>query len=1121
MKKTLGARTPSRRTVVAAGCLVYLSLGAPALGAADAVASASVASPNAQGFVHREFDRFRAHARFDRAFRLLEANQLADAAREFSDGLALDPDHVDARLGYAQLLAKRGAYAASVVELDGVLKRADALLSALQLRAQMHVAAGDLRAAIADQHAVARHSAATAAERRFALESAADLYLRIGQYDQALGALDRLPAGRSDTQTLVRRALVYEKMQRYNDAEEAYRTAASRTDDPARRAQWAEAARVAATLAAHRHVQAVSVALNLSLIHVTSSQPTSSPASNPVKSDPALMLAAIQPPARVAKQPAATAQPRLLARRDPLPQDRLRLAHLAARGGRTKEAIGLLNELSASTLPRATRIAALRQLAALHTERGSHAQARSAYERLVELDPDDPAGLASLARAHLELGEHAAAVQAAQRSLALRESVASIRLLAFAQAQAGGWSAAANTYEMLLAHPVLRAQERLEALGQLAYALDQLKRYRESAEALERALAVPGGNTMALHERLAHARWQAGDMEGVAAAHRRALDVKTATEDERHSVWSRLGAVQQTLGRTDEAIATYRSLLAHYPDDTQARLALGTLLRSQGSWQEAEPHLVVALEHRTEATAALELARGLKANSRASEATDVLLRAADADVDAAPKLRKQIVDELGYLHESTADLKRAAAAWADSLKIENDPRIALALASVQLRAGQREAARGTLDELAAMELPDATQVARLDMVWQLESADGHHALARDAAEQVLALQPSALRRYHAALSERELGHLPQAIAHLERVVAEDPQTEYLDALAYTYRAAGSYTEAARTFETLLQRDPERSALYADLAYTYMRVSDNDRALEWFKRAIDKRRERISTIRLAQAPGGAPMPAVEPPREDEDIRAMRDEVRKLSETWSLNAYQSVRTSRGDRPSTVSGNDSSGLIPSQGGVEFSWRPPVIGLRDERTLDVFARMLWSNEPRSLKIQSASRQAGIGVRFKPLREHSLYFTVERLIKIGDNAQDDWLMRASYGWVDGYQMRVDQNAWNYTSLFADVGVFTDRAHTRAIYLEARQGRSFRISDRWILTPHLVANTRRQSPDPGRVNYSEAGAGVSARYLFNESEYATPRSSVEFLLQYKKGFAAAKSGWQLATIVRY
>ena len=98
---------------------------------------------------------------------------------------------------------------------------------------------------------------------------------------------------------------------------------------------------------------------------------------------------------------------------------------------------------------------------------------------------------------------------------------------------------------------------------------------------------------------------------------------------------------------------------------------------------------------------------------------------------------------------------------------------------------------------------------------------------------------------------------------------------------------------------------------------------------------------------------------------------------------------------------------------------------------------------------------------------------------------------------------------------------FSDRDHTRALYVEGRQGRSFRIGDRWILTPHVVADARRQWPDPGRFNYAEVGGGVSARYVFNETRYTTPRSSAEILLQYKKGFEAARSGWLLTTVLRF
>ena len=1008
------AAPPAARREVAAACALCLVLvAAPATaapgtpgatetpGAGVGASTASISPADVVGFIGREFNRFRAHARFDRAFRLLASHQLDAAAREFADGLALEPDHLAARLGYAQLLGQRGAYAASAAQLEAVPARDARALPALQLRAQMRASAGQLAAAIADQEVVCAHPAANAAERRFALETVSDLQLRLEHFDQALAALDRLPvAQREDTPTLLRRALVYEKMQRFDEAAAAYGEAATRADAAARRAQWSDAARVASTMAEARHARTVAFALNL---------PTTvaSPAS-----------------------PAATAT-----------------------------------------------------------------------------DPQ--------------------AVLAAVRRMPARDAASSsapARRLAFAQAKAGDWAAAAGTQERLLARPGLPAAERIEVLGQRAYALSQLGRHDDAAAMLERVVAEPDGATPGAYERLAHAYAQAGRSEDVAGAQRRALAAPGWPAADWLSLARRLAILQQTLGRTEDAIATHRALLEREPGDAQAHLALGILLRGQDRWSEAEPHLTAALGDGNDAVAALELARGLKAQGRSAAAIDVLerVRGAAATATATPlALRKQVLDELGYLHEAKVDLPRAAAPWSESLALAPDARIALALANVQLREGRGDAARDTLDALAAaVPLDDDARAERLDMHWRIETAAHRHAAARDAAEQALVLRPSALRQFHVGLSERELGRLPQAVARFEQAVAEDDRAEYLEALAYGHRAAGAYLEAARVFETLLLREPGRDALYADLAYTYMRAGDNDRAAEWFKRAIDRRIERDETVKLVQAPG-APLPALEPRREDDQLRAMRDEVRKLSERWSLSAYESLRGGNADRASTIAGAESTGLIPSQGGVEVSWRPPVVGLRDERTLDVFARVLWSNQPGSLRVDNASRQGGIGVRYKPLRDQSFYLSAEKLVAIGDNAQNDWLVRASYGWSHGYEMRANQSSWNYTTLFVDLGAFSDRDHTRALYVEGRQGRSFRIGDRWILTPHVVADARRQWPDPGRFNYAEVGGGVSARYVFNETRYTTPRSSAEILLQYKKGFEAARSGWLLTTVLRF
>ena len=134
------------------------------------------------------------------------------------------------------------------------------------------------------------------------------------------------------------------------------------------------------------------------------------------------------------------------------------------------------------------------------------------------------------------------------------------RRLAFAQAKAGDWAAAAGTQERLLARPGLPAAERIEVLGQRAYALSQLGRQDDAAAMLERVVAEPGGATPGAYERLAHAYAQAGRSEDVAGAQRRALAAPGWPAADWLSLARRLAILQQTLGRTEDAIATRRSI---------------------------------------------------------------------------------------------------------------------------------------------------------------------------------------------------------------------------------------------------------------------------------------------------------------------------------------------------------------------------------------------------------------------------------------------------------------------------------------------------------------------------------------------------------------------------------
>ena len=269
----------------------------------------------------------------------------------------------------------------------------------------------------------------------------------------------------------------------------------------------------------------------------------------------------------------------------------------------------------------------------------------------------------------------------------------------------------------------------------------------------------------------------------------------------------------------------------------------------------------------------------------------------------------------------------------------------------------------------------------------------------------------------------------------------------------------------------------------------------------------------TTVAQTAPPAGLPQHA------DPELERMRDEVRRLEKNWNFTLYQAYSPAQDQTDAGVASTGGS-VVPSQGGLEISYRPPAVGFRDERIFDIYARALWSNQPRSLDIESDSLQGGVGLRYKPFRAAQFYVSGERLFKIGNEALDAWLLRASYGWTDMADSKLGETNWNYTSLYVDGGYFTDDDHTRAFYGEFRQGRTFRLSDQWIASPHLIVNGRYEQPNFSPGSYWQAGAGVSIKYLFNATKYASYRSNVEMLLHYKVGMAHVASGWLLTFVAR-
>ena len=340
-----------------------------------------------------------------------------------------------------------------------------------------------------------------------------------------------------------------------------------------------------------------------------------------------------------------------------------------------------------------------------------------------------------------------------------------------------------------------------------------------------------------------------------------------------------------------------------------------------------------------------------------------------------------------------------------------------------------------------------------------------------------------------ALYVDELAHSPKR-----------PETAYsLASKGYDAYAAKDYSAAARAFEGSLALDPDQPTLAAQLAYTHKTLGDNRKAARWFRHAV------------AYSDGPVDY-------------SLRREVQFAENSLDASAYMVWRDNALDGSALAAAGPS--LTQSQGGVEGTWTPPVIGDRNGRKLRVFGRILWGFEGNTLNVQKESYQAGLGIRYRPFREHNLVLTGERLVSIGDFARDDWMLRASYSWDKGFRYYPKRDSWDYITFYADAAVIEPASPDVFLLTEGRYGRSFRIAGGeygagWVLTPHITTAAMMQHDDFSTTTLVEAGGGLSLKLWFADSPARAHSASAELLIQWRgkiAGDSAGPSGF-LSTLV--
>jgi tetratricopeptide (TPR) repeat protein len=591
------------------------------------------------------------------------------------------------------------------------------------------------------------------------------------------------------------------------------------------------------------------------------------------------------------------------------------------------------------------------------------------------------------------------------------------------------------------------------------------------------------------------------------------------------------------LGRLSEAITRLEKGLQAAPDEPQVLRRLIDLVRQTGDSERvlalyqrlaSTPRLgpiEQALAHRE----AAELAR------RAPEGLEVALihyrRAIDLD-PADPAPRRSLAEALagmGLDHE-------AGEAFADAHLRSGDPMHALR--ALRLKGPEPLLVDRIERELAHW--PDSMRAR----YWRLRG--DHHV---DTAEYGRAIRAwtraieahpdpeldRALRRLRAFVArtqageaERE-GRFVDAVAHWEAAERDLPEAEAAAGLGQALLRLGEPARAARAFARAREySDPPSAQLLGDLGYAHLRAGERAQARSAFVQAID-RIQQDSAL-------GAEALAIPWSAEDNTvtlqfgpraglIEALRAEVAEIDRPNARVALWHTWRARGriDGTALTSGRPVEGgasTAPgSGGGIEWAYREPRPDGPGRQPIEWFARLLWSLEPDAHRIDRSSTQLGLGVRRLLATPGELWVSAERLVGVGEDASDDWLVRTSWSTRWGLADR-EQTGWQGAAL-ADAGYLIDREQG-LFYGEIRHGIALQLNSRAWLKPHAIVHGRGLQPDPSREAWLEAGVGleIDLKARVDPVPWAPVRSTG--IVRRVRGLdGAGRTGWTVGVSIQW
>lgn len=708
-----------------------------------------------------------------------------------------------------------------------------------------------------------------------------------------------------------------------------------------------------------------------------------------------------------------------------------------------------------------------------------------------------------LAEHELTQGHFETAIEWAQHGQTLEPTTRGQRVLAFGLFRSGAYTRALPQLQSLLRTAQAPA-DRYELNMHIGRARLALGQYTLAAAAFRRAAAsdISPAALLGQAEALAHSDSPAA----LVPVYRELLSRPDIPEQTKDDILAQLGYLYSSLGDHASAANAFQRVVDHRPEQWRIRLALAITLYQQRQWAQALPEFITVAT-RTDSTEAL-LYAGLCYTrlNKPGFAIYYFERARLYAQQLEPAVAIVLYDELGLAYAQTFEYQNAALALRSALALEFLPDRVLRLARVERLRGAGTESLALLDQLDDTTLgPDLREQYWDERARTLE-AEQRFGEALAALTRAAELGDPPQLNFRLAVLYTKLNQPSKAIWHFEKMTQRDPaNSQYAVTLGYAYLKTNRYADATQQFERALEQEPDHVTLHPQLGYLYEKLGRNEEAVAHFRQAIDS------------------AAILHPDRHERDIALenWRQEVSKLNNRFDFALYHVFQESDAV-PAPRAGLLGIGYAPSQGGMELTYQPRGIGFRDERVLKLMGRVLWQSESGSQRIDDDSTQGGIGLLYKPLREHNLYLSAEGRFKIGKNARNDALLRVLYSSSAGVRSVASSKDFvNYRIVYGDGAFALSGDHPASYFLEFRQGLTFSGAGALSASPYALAEAYGQTVSSDADNIVNLGLGVSLRRYFGRSHYESADSAFEINLQYKYAITEQTSGWAAGLVLRF